>query len=93
MHTYTTVAIRPNFMSSVLLCAVFLYICLNFKIFIIKIQKDSLLIFLVLNSVFITVYHVKAVQDDISVKLFPSDCIILNFMISQQHVIYLLGKP
>ena len=39
---------------------------------------DQLFIFLVLNAVFITVYHVKDVQDDISEKkLFPSDCITL----------------
>ena len=32
---------------------------------------DSLFIFLVLNAVFITVYHVKSVQDDISAKTVP----------------------
>ena len=48
---------------------------INLKIFIIKIQKYLLFKFLVLNAVFITVYHVKAIQDDISAKLFPSDCI------------------
>ena len=40
----------------------------KFKIFIIKIPKDSPFILLVLNAVFINVYHVKAVQDDIPVK-------------------------
>ena len=44
---------------------------LIFKIFIIKIAKDSLSMSLVLNSVFITVYHVKAVRDDISTKPVP----------------------
>ena len=42
-----------------------------------KIPKDSLFIFLVLNAVFITVYHVKAVQDDISQELFQSNYISL----------------
>ena len=79
MHTNTIVALKPNFMSSLLLCAVFLKICimyilqlfLEFKIFIIKIPKNSLFIFLVFNAVFITVYHVKAAQDDISTKTVP----------------------
>ena len=30
---------------------------------------------LILNAVFITVYHVKAVQDDITGNNFPSGCI------------------
>ena len=50
---------------------------LKFKIFKIKIPNDSLFIFLILNAFLITVYHFKAVQDDIFVKLFPSDCIKL----------------
>ena len=40
-------------------------------IFIIKIPKDLHFIFFFLNAVFITVYHVKAVQDDISAKAVP----------------------
>ena len=59
MHTNTTVALKPTFMSSLLLCADFKKICnmhipespLEFKIFIIKIPKDSLFLFLVLNAV------------------------------------------
>ena len=47
----------------------------RFKIFIINSPKDSLYMFLVSNVVFITVYHVKAVQDESPQKLFPSDCI------------------
>ena len=43
----------------------------KFKIFIMKIPKDSLFILLVLNAVFITVYLVKAVQDDIAAKTIP----------------------
>ena len=39
---------------------------LKFKIFIIKIPKDLLFIFFILNAHFITAYNVKAVQDDIS---------------------------
>ena len=75
MHTNTTVALKPNFMSSLLLYILLNYayfsITLQFKIFIIKIQRDSLFIFLVLNSVLITVYHVKAVRDDITAKTVP----------------------
>ena len=41
------------------------------EIFMIKIQKYLLFIFLVLNAVFLTVYPVKAVQDDISAKTVP----------------------
>ena len=43
----------------------------KFKTCIIKIPKHSLFLFLALNVVFITVYHVKAVQDDISAKTVP----------------------
>ena len=45
MHTNTTVAVNPNFMSSFLLCAVFLEICIcfnhsqNFKSSFLKTQK------------------------------------------------------
>ena len=49
MHTNTTEAIKPNFMSS--------YIKKNF---IINIPKNSLFIFLVLNTVFITVNPFKS---------------------------------
>ena len=45
MHTNTTVALKPNFINSILLCAVFL---LNMHfIFIIKILKYLLFIFLI----------------------------------------------
>ena len=43
----------------------------KFKIFIIKILNDSLYIVLVFYAVFVTVYYVKAVQDDISAKTVP----------------------
>ena len=49
----------------------FLQFLSKFKIFLIKILKDSLVIFLLLNAVFITVHHVKVVQDDISAKTVP----------------------
>ena len=52
------------------------------KIFIIKIPKDSLYIFLVLNAVFISIHHFKAVKDEISAKNFPSDCIALYHSIT-----------
>ena len=41
---------------------------LRFKIFIMKIPKDSHFIFLILNAFFITVYHFKAVRVDIFTK-------------------------
>ena len=60
---------NPNFMSSLLSCDVFLFFFIHFlqslskfKIFIIKIPKVSLFILLVLNAVFITIYHAKAVH-------------------------------
>ena len=58
MHTNTTVALKPNFMSSLLLCALFLFICIfchnsqKFKTFKIKISKDSLFILLVLFYIY-----------------------------------------
>ena len=63
-------------MSSLLLYAIFLKICILFNHswnsnFIIKIQKDSLFVHFVLNALFIIVYHVEAVQDDISAKTVP----------------------
>ena len=71
----TTVAIKPNFMSSLLLYTYcislnlnILQSVLNFKIFIIKIPKKFLFIFLVSTAVLILVCHIKAVQDDISLK-------------------------
>ena len=44
---------------------------LTYKIFIIKIPKKFLYIFLVLNAVFINAYHIILVQDDISAKTIP----------------------
>ena len=66
MHTNATAELKPNFMSSLLLCAVFLKKC---PLITLKIKnldnkdspKDSLFIFLVLNAVIFTLYHVKAV--------------------------------
>ena len=77
MQIKTAVAQNPNLMDSLILCAEFLKIIhillslLKFKTLIIKIPKDSLFIFLVLNAVSITVYRVKAIQDDISARTFP----------------------
>ena len=72
MHTNNKVAIKPIFMSS-FMCCISLYInhsqILNLHN---KIPKDSLFIFLVLNAVFVNLYHVKAVQDDISAKTVPT---------------------
>ena len=76
MHNITTVTLTPNFfLVYLLLCAAFLspnmhilQYLFKFKIFIIKIQKDSLFLFLVLNAALITAYHAKAVQDDISAE-------------------------
>ena len=77
IHTNTTVALKPNFMSFLLYVLYFfkyVYSSITLKIikiFIIKIPKDSLFIFLGLNAVFITVHHDKAVHDDISAKAVP----------------------
>ena len=71
MHTNSAVALKPNFMSSWLLFTLNMHnlrALSKFKIFILNISKDLLYIFFILNAVFITVYHVKAVQDDISAK-------------------------
>ena len=79
MHTNTKVALKPNFMSSLLLSLNMLILraLSKFQIFIRKIPKDLPYIFLVLNAVF-TVYHVKAVYKTTSPqKLFPSDCTTL----------------
>ena len=43
----------------------------KFKISIIKFPKYLLFIFLVLNAVFISIYHLKAAQDDISARTVP----------------------
>ena len=58
MHTNIRVALKPNFMIYLyfLKCA-FSSITIKTKIFITKIPKDSLFIFLVLNAVFIIVYQ------------------------------------
>ena len=72
MHTKTQ--LKPNFyeflifMFGISFNIHILQSLSKFKIFIIEIQTDLLFIFLVLNAVFITVYHVKAIQDDISPK-------------------------
>ena len=69
MHTNTTVALNK-----ILLYFFYMHIFqsfIKFKIFIIKIPNDSLRKFLVLYAFFITVYHVRAVQDDISAKAVP----------------------
>ena len=56
-------------MSFLLLCAELTsYIHILQSFLKLKMPKDSLIIFLGLNAVFITVYHVKAVEDDISAK-------------------------
>ena len=49
----------------------FLQSLLKLIIFTINTKNYLLIIFLVLNAVFITDYHVKAVQDDISAKTVP----------------------
>ena len=54
-----------------------LHLTKNLKL---KFLKDSLFIFLFLWAVFITTYHIKAVQDDISAKKFPCNCITQLYM-------------
>ena len=67
MRTNTRVAIKPNFMSSLLLCAVFLFICIfiiTLKIYHLhnKDSKRCAFQLLVLNAVFITVYCGEAAR-------------------------------
>ena len=75
MHTNTTKALKPNLMSSLLLCAVFLYAYSSIILKILNLRnkdpKISLFIFLVLNALFTTVYYIKAFQDDISARTVP----------------------
>ena len=83
MHTNTTVALKPNeFLSCISLNMHFLQSLLKFKNFIITIPRYLLFIFLVKNTVFMSVYHVKAVKDDISVKSVPiaSHCKLIFFL-------------
>ena len=72
IQTNTTAALKPNFISSLLLCAVLLKICIFFNLKTKSskqlYRKDSHLVSLILKVVFITVNHVKVVQDDIFVK-------------------------
>ena len=49
----------------------FLLPLLKFKILIITVPRYWLLILLVLNTVFMPLFHVKAVQDDIPAKSVP----------------------
>ena len=76
MHNKPKVALKPTFFEPlVVMCYIslkkYFSITLKFKIFITKIPRDSLFIFLVFNAVFVTLYHVKAVEDDISAKTVP----------------------
>ena len=66
MLTNTTKAL--NVMCCIYLNMNFLKSLLKFKIIVIKISKDSIFIFFVLNAVFIVLYHGKAVRDDISAE-------------------------
>ena len=69
----------------------------KFKIFIIKITKDLLYIFVVFIAVFVILYYVKAVQDDISTKncshLIASHCIyIFNISFTRAKPLKILKK-
>ena len=79
MHNKTAIALKPNFMSSLFLCAIFLLICimhipellLKFQIFMIKLPKYLPFKFLASNAFFSIIFHIKAAQDDISAKTVP----------------------
>ena len=79
MHNDTTYICNPQtrfYKFLVVMCCISLYMhflssLLKIKIFTIKFPKDSLFLLLVLNSVYITVYHAKAVQVDIFAKTVP----------------------
>ena len=82
MHINTAVAPKPYFMSSLLYVLYFfkyVYSSITLKIqnFHNRYPKRFAFHILFLNAVFITVYHDKAVQDDITVNYFPSECITL----------------
>ena len=77
MHTNFELSLQPNFMSCISLNMHFLQSLLKLKIVIIKVRTHLLYIYLVLNVVFILRCIVKAVQDDISSKLFAYDCVTL----------------
>ena len=71
MHNNIGVALKPNFKFLVVESCISLYMhflqsLLKFQIFRIEGQKYLLSRYLVLNAAFIPIYHVKAVQDDIS---------------------------
>ena len=68
MHTITTVALKPNFMSSLLYFFKSVYSTVTLKIQNLHNKDPKRFTFhtLFLNAVFITVYHVKDVLDDIS---------------------------
>ena len=82
MHINTAVAIKPYFMSSllyVLYFFIYVYSSITPEIqnFQSKDPKRFAFHIFFFNAVFITVYHVKAFQDDITANYFPSDCITL----------------
>ena len=82
MYINTAVAIKPYFMSSLFYVLYFFkyaYSSITPEIqnFHNKDPKRFAFHILFLNAVFITIYHVKAVQDDITANTFPSDCITL----------------
>ena len=77
MHTNRTVALKPNFMSSLLLRAVYLLVCIFLNISYSKNLHNigpklfAFHIFGLKCFVFIPICLVKALQDDISVKTIP----------------------
>ena len=83
MHTNTTVAHKPNCMSSLSLCTVFLLICiflhhsLNLKILTIKIPR-FLLSFFWSNNLSLSLYAFLKLSRTTSLqKLFPSHCTLM----------------
>ena len=92
MHTNTTVAIKPNFMSSLSLCTVFfnmniLLSLLKYKICIIKIQKGSFCIFLVSNAILVTIIPCESCPRRHPRKNCSciSDCITLCLVTSYEY--------
>ena len=81
MHVKIKIALKPNFMSSLLLHVVILKLFIFFH-HLKKINlHDKNPIFashkLSQNVIFIPEYDLNAIQDDLTEKLFPSDCITL----------------
>ena len=87
----TTARLKPNFMSSLMLCAVFLFnmhfpqLLFKFKIFLNKLPKYLLFTFMALHAFFIPIDLplLKLPMTTSPQKLFRSDCITMYISLYQ----------